>query len=138
MPSSNYYSAIVDSNFERKGIYDIVKIINKEILHYSSIWINSKKQYIWFVGANAPKGINTIIPPERVPGFTADGKGFVLSCFKSKGIRYIMAVNTDVNNSQNLYIDSRRKLKLCNLNTERFFKSEVFNVAPGDYSLIRL
>lgn len=137
-PSDNYMSAIVDNDYKKTEIYDIVKELNLEILQYSNVWLNSKVKKVWFVGSEQPQGLDSNYSCPQIDELLANGKGFIFSLFKSKGRQYLIAVNLDVDKKQELIIGGKRQLMLCNTDGVVIFIRKKFDVNPGDYLLIRL
>lgn len=138
LPAKSFKTAILNEDFSKTDIYDIIKGINLDILKYSNVWLNSNVIYVWFVGENPPAPLDKNYKLRCLKQIKADGPGFVTSYIKSRGKEYLIAINSDVNNSQVLIIDSKKIVTLCKRNCERRFKKESLLVAPGDFVLIRL
>lgn len=138
IPSSNYTSAIVDSEFVKTEIYDVVKKINSEIHRYSSVWLNSKIKNIWYVGPQCPEGLKTDYKSKKIKNITTDNKGFIISEFKSKGKYYLLVVNIDTEQAQTLNIEFKKTATLVKGEAPERSIAEKISVAPGDYILIRI
>ena len=132
-------SAILDSNYSKTSIYEIVAGVNDEIRQISKYVLNSKGHKVWHTGDIIPQGCTGIINDKRIESIESDGIGLVCSLFKRKNKDYLLIVNRDYEHFQTADLKFSRKTK--QITKEGFSKKSnafVCSISPGDYRLFML
>jgi len=101
--------AIVDSLHNKTPLYDIVSAINHEIQGYSKFFLNSNVLSIVHSDKQGQEG-NKI--SNVISHLDSNGVGVLLSLFEKKGKYYLIVVNKDYENSQEVTIEFNKKAKV--------------------------
>jgi hypothetical protein len=134
------YSAILDLNYKKTGLYDVVKQVNSEIQSISKYILGSNNHRVWHTGGSIPKGtVNFSNGTKEIKSIESGGVGCVCSEFKNKNKRYLMIVNRDVVNPQIIQIKFLKKVRRIMRESK---SSKVYNytilVDPGDFLLFEI
>lgn len=138
----NFHNAPIAQDGRRTHVYWLVKRLNEEIQRLAWVFLGAEAVDVWHTGDTLPTGAQRLTSlPAPFTSVEADGQGVLVSHLKNGGKRFLMIMNRDINNAQNislgtsksvrqLYSDGKsRKIKGC--------KTTRFALAPAEYAIFR-
>lgn len=141
-PRLNIHISPVDTNYNKMPIYYDVKELNSEINYYSKFFYGNDVEEVTHLGAEIPKGCR---PTEKLPrGIRVkcfDSNGFVVSHFWNGKKEYLLFVNKNYNELQNLQLESEKKIKRISYFRKERKKGKgvlSYEVQPGSIILLRI
>ncbi|MFA5817132.1 MAG: hypothetical protein WC865_16115 [Bacteroidales bacterium] len=97
---------------KRTGVYDRIKVVNKEIKDLSGVFLDARVISIAHTGSTIPAGTKRLIKlPQPIKDLKTEGTGAVVSVLENGGNSYLVVVNRDFRNTMKLTIVCDTKVK---------------------------
>lgn len=131
-----YKNAPINENGQRSSVWYLVRDLNREIQNLSWVFLGAELIDASHTGQlpAAAKALTSL--PKPFSKIDADGEGVLVSHLKNGKNQFLMIVNRDIDQSQNVTIHKDKKVKRVmpdgSLKTDR---DETVTIAPGDYLL---
>lgn len=138
----NFHNAPIDENDQRTDVYYLVKELNERVQGLSHIWLGAEVVALGHTGKKIPFGTQRMKQlPKSIKSIDADGIGLLISHLRNGRKEYVMVVNRDLNNAQNVNVECQRKVKRIMDGGEKLAlesKSEKYQLGAGDMLLFEL
>ena len=137
----NFHNAPIAKDGRRTHVYYLIKDLNREIQNLAPVFLGAEAAGVWHTGS-IPQGTTQLQTlPAPFTRVEADGQGVLVSHLVNGKRQYLMIVNRDIDNAQNVTIEHSRTVKrIMPDGTERKEKTNgacTMPLAPGDYLLYR-
>lgn len=136
-----YYDAPIDQNNERTPVWYMVQRINKDIHALTWVFLGAEFLRAGHTNAVTPVGCARLTKemlPEGINSVTSDGQGVCVSMLKNGKNLFMMVLNGDIHNTQNVTIakDINVKRVLMDGTTEADAAgSKTYELTPGHFVL---
>lgn len=136
-----YYDAPIDLNNEKTPVWYMVQNINRDIHALTWVFLGAEFLRAGHTNATTPAGCTRLTQamlPDGVKSVTSDGQGVCVSMLKNGKNLFMMVLNGDILNTQNVTIskDVAVKRVLMDGSTEVDGAGEkVYELAPGRFVL---
>lgn len=139
----NFHNAPISMDGRRTHVYYLVKNLNNEIQNLSGVFLGAKAVNVWHTGKELPQGTKR---PENLPApfskIEADGQGVLVSHLENGEKHFVMIVNRDIDNAQNVEMEKTGKVrKILPDGTQRKIRAKEerrLTLEPGGYVIYRL
>lgn len=137
-----YHHGPIDDQNKRTDVYEMIKIVNREIQSLSGIFLGSKVISVEHTGKNIPDGTQRLIaPPKGIKKIRTNGEGAIVSLIEKDKQQYAVIVNRDFKQPMKLYLRGKGKLEsIFNDSYMTGSKSRSFalSIAPGGIAVFRI
>lgn len=135
VPNNGNTSAIVDTSFNKTSLYDIVKIINKEVQILGKYTLGANN---WNILHLNEAGVNELAPFLDCIGPLENN--LLLTRFDNAGEKYLLIVNKDFINTHQVSVTFHQKAKMINKKgrISRGRRQFINELKAGDWLLFRL
>ena len=136
----NFHNAPIDDQGKRTHVYYMVKNLNREIQNLAWVFLGAKSLDVSHTGENIPEGTKRLATlPSKIHSVEADGQGVLVSHFANGRNHFLMILNRDIDQAQNVTIRMEKGLKRV-LPTGKTVKVasggvQTVNLAAGNYIL---
>lgn len=138
----NFHNAPIDENDQRSDVYYLVKELNERVQGLSHIWLGAEVVALGHTGKRIPKDTKRLKQlPKGIKSIDSNGIGLLVSHLKNGRKEYLMVVNRDLNNAQNVNVECQRKVKRIVDGGEKLAlesKGEKYKLEAGDMLLFEL
>lgn len=146
----DFHAAPIDLDGTRTPTYDLVREVNHQVQCFAPVFLGCDVTEVWHTGKRIPQGTQPL--PQAADGsallpapflrIDTDGEGLLLSHVTKGKHEYLMVVNRDVNNSQQVTVTlSKRIHRLVVKDKLKSMKApirEIHNLAAGDCLLYKI
>ena len=137
----NFHNAPIAKDGRRTHVYYLIKDLNREIQNLAPVFLGAEAAGVWHTRSIPQGTIQLQTLPAPFTRVEADGQGVLVSHLVNGKRQYLMIVNRDIDNAQNVTIEHSRTVKrIMPDGTERKEKANgacTMPLAPGDYLLYR-
>ena len=138
----NFHNAPVAKDGRRTHVYYLVKELNNEIRNLTWVFLGAKAVNVGHTGKELPQGTGR---PKQLPApfskIEADGQGLLISHLENGAKHFLMIVNRDIDNAQNVEIEKTGKVrKVLPDGTQRKIRAkdeQRLTLEPGGYVIYR-
>ena len=134
------FAGVVDSKTcEKKPAYEIISQVNREVKAYSPVFMNCEIMDVWHVGDSIPSHTKLLkaLPHKNIKHLNMKGSG-VISLIQNDGKTYLAVQNRDCQNSSQLDISFKKKVKCMTVDGEKKFDGNPVRLSPGNVVIFRL
>lgn len=108
----NFHNGPIDEQDQRSDVYYLVKELNERVQGLSHVWLGAEVVALGHTGARIPFGTQRMKQlPKSIKKIDADGKGLLVSHLCNGKKEYLMVVNRDLYESQNVKVECARKVQ---------------------------
>ena len=136
----DFHNAPINEKGERTNVYYMIKTLNREIQGLAPIFLGAKAEAVWHTGAKLPQGTQPLKDlPIGIKAVAASEEGVVVSHLANGKKHYLMVVNRDIHNPQDVTLTAEKEMTRILPDASRL-KPEIptgqpVRVAAGDYLL---
>lgn len=135
-----FTDAPIDKEGRRTDVWYMVRDINNEVRNLEKVFLDAEVVDVSQTGPSIPlntKRLDVLPAPFRI--LESDGVGLTVSHLRNEGNEYLLIVNRDVENKQNVYLSHTEPVtRLHGNGKETRFNGNRFSLAPGGYALFRM
>lgn len=110
----SYANGPISYEGEKTKTWYYCQNINREIQALSWVFLGSELLYAGHTNATVPKGcrrLTAAMLPEQIGNVTSDGAGVCVTTLQNGRNKFLMVVNSDVNNAQTVTIEKKSAVK---------------------------
>ncbi len=125
----------VDSLGNKTKIWYLLKDVNTQIQNLSKVFLNAKLIGVWHTGKEIPIGTNRLKKlPKPFGKIITGNKGVLVSHLNNNDINYLVIVNHDIENPQQISLKRDNYVKRVFPDGKtKVFSQKNFSIEPGGY-----
>lgn len=101
----NFHHSPIDKDGKRTDVYYMVRDLNREIQALAPIFLGVEAVDVWHTGDVIPDDTRRLSAlPSPFESIESDGEGVLVSHLRNNGRQYLMVVNRDITNAQQVKI----------------------------------
>ena len=136
----NFHKAPIDENSQRTEVYDHVAQINAQVHALSHVFLGAQMEWVRHTGVEIPLGTRRLVDelPKEFKRLESKGDGVLVSHLTNGQKRYLMILNRDIKNPQEVTIECAEGVKRILPDGTALSASEyssTLNIAAGDMLL---
>ncbi len=135
--SWDYKNAPINREGKRTSVWYLIRDLNREIQNLSWVFLGAEMVDVAHTGNTIPDGTKRLKNlPEKFSKIEGDGVGLIVSQLKNGDDNFVMIVNRDIHQSQN--VDVEKASGICRVSADGSVVADDSNrviIAPGDYVL---
>lgn len=134
----NFNTSPIGITGDRTHVYYLVKALNEEIHNLTWVFLGAHAESVGHTGEKLPLGTTALSTlPHPIQEVKTDGEGVLVSHLVNGSKHFLMIVNRDIDQSQQVTIKSAKQIKrvLPNGKTIKVGKLQNVTVPQGDYLL---
>lgn len=105
--SYNYHDSPIDKDGNKTPVWYMVQNVNRDIIALNDVFLGAEMLWMGYTHAETPEGcvrLTSDMLPAGVALVASDGSGVAVSLLQNGRKQYLMVVNPDIHNAQNVTV----------------------------------